>query len=142
MEVCLLSGISKMPPAGIDRTKGLSAWSRRGCLCVRRCALPSRFWQVASYHWLIDKCIPTLHKFSTTGLLTHRCVLKSSEMSVIHIHEHWYINSMSRLFVMGLFWNACCRFWHCINCNSHHVLGFIPIKMRDKSQLYAEVMIA
>lgn len=87
-EVCLLSMISKMPLAGIDRTKELSACSRRECLRIGWCSLASSLWQFASYHWHMDKCLPPLHNFSPTSLLTHRCFLKSSEMSGIPIHTH------------------------------------------------------
>lgn len=89
-EVWLLSMISKMPLAGIDRTKELSACSQRECLRIGWCSLASRLWQVASYHWHMDKCFPPLHKFSLTSLLTHCCFLKSSIISGIPIHKHEY----------------------------------------------------
>lgn len=90
-EVCLLSKISKMALAGIDRTKELPACNRRECLRIGCCSLASSLWQVASYHWHMDKCLPPLHNFITSSLLTHRCFLKSSKMSGIPVHKYKYI---------------------------------------------------
>lgn len=117
-EVCLLSMISKMPLAGIDRTKELSACSQRECLRIGWCSLASRLWQVASYHWHMDKCLPPLHNFSLTSLLTHCCFLKSSKMSGIPIHKHEYMGKMlCRTDWFGVHvCNFCCRFdtdWFC-----------------------------
>lgn len=108
MEVCLLSMISKMPLAGIDHTKELSVWE---CLRIGWCSLASSLWQVASYHWHMDKCLPPLHNFSPTSLLALHCFLKIIKMSGIPIHKHNIGAMLWRADCFGVhIGNLCCRF--------------------------------
>lgn len=140
-EVCLLSMNSKMPLAGIDRTKELSACSQRECLRVGWCSLASRLWQVASYHWHMDKCLPLLHNFSLTSLLTHCCFLKSSKMSGIPIHKHEYMGKM----LCHTDWfgvhvgNFCCRFDTDWFCSSASLGRFTQNMMQVRSSLQLHV---